>query len=142
MESTLKEKLWDYIVHNNPDLMFNLQEKYTVSKYLEEKVSGIRTMAEELLAGNMPLYKVTEVCLSAMTEDLKPSRFLYLKSVLEDEFPSDYERLRENGSLTYELVNLIEQCNEVFETFAFSTENEEDRHLRYAIIGQVHDYLL
>jgi hypothetical protein len=142
MESTLKEKLWDYIVHNNPDVMFNLQEKYGVSKYLEEKVSGVMPMAEELLAGKMPLYNVTEVCLSAMTEELKPSRYLYIKAVVEQEFPSDYERLKESGVLTYEVVNLIEKCDEVFDTFAFSVENEENRHLRYAIIGQVHDYLL
>lgn len=35
MKTTLKEKLWDYIIENNPELMFSLQEDYSVQKYLD-----------------------------------------------------------------------------------------------------------
>ena len=142
MQTMLKEKLWAYIVHNNPDLMFNLQEDYSVTKYLEEKVNGILPMAEQLLSEGKPPYAIEELCLEAMTEELKPSRYLYLRSVLEEDFIQDYERLKESGTLTYEVVNLIEACKGVFDDFDFNRENEEDRHLRYAIIGQVHEYLL
>lgn len=142
MQSMLKEKLWAYIVHNNPELMVSLQEDFSVTKYLEEKVNGIMPMAEQLLSENRPLYSTIEICLDTMTEELRPSRYLYIRSVIEEEFNLDYERLKENGVLTYEVINLIEACKGIFNDFGFSRENEEERHLKYAIIGQVHEYLL
>ncbi|MBT2564675.1 hypothetical protein J7E50_19615 [Pedobacter sp. ISL-68] len=142
MQSMLKEKLWAYIVHNNPELMVSLQEDFSVTKYLGEKISSIMPMAEQLLSENRPLYSIEEICLDSMTEELKPSRYLYIHTVIEEEFNLDYERLKENGVLTYEVINLIEACKDIFNDFGFSRENEEDRHLKYAIIGQVHQYLL
>jgi hypothetical protein len=141
MQSMLTEKLWTYIVHNNPDLMFSLQENYSVTRYLEEKVNAVMPMATQLLGEGRPQYVIEELCLNAMTEELKPSRYQYIRLVIEEEFNADYERMKENGTLTYEVVNLIEVCKGIFSDFEFNSENEENRHLRYAIIGQVHDYL-
>jgi hypothetical protein len=142
MVEKLKEKLWAYIVHNNPDLMFNLQEDYSVTRYLDEKINGILPMVDRLLAENTPQHAIEELALKELTADLKPSRFLYLRSVLEEEFPDDFKRLSEEGVLTYEILNLLETCQETFETFSFSSENEGCSHLRHAIIAQVHDHLL
>lgn len=141
MQSTLTEKLWAYIVHNNPDLMISLQENHSVTSYLEEKVNAAMPMAAQLLGEGRPPYIIEELCLDAMTEELKPSRYQYIRSVIEEEFNGDYERMKENGTLTYEVVNLIETCKGIFSDFDFNSENEANRHLRYAIIGQVHDYL-
>ena len=141
MQSMLMQKLWTYIVHNNPDLMLSLQESYSVTRYLEEKVNTVIPMAAELLDEGRPQYIIDEICLNAMTEELKPSRYQYIRSVIEEEFNADYERMKENGTLTYEVVNLIETCKSIFSGFEFNSENEANRHLRYAIIGQVYDYL-
>ena len=141
MQSMLTEKLWAYIVHNNPDLMLSLQEDYSVTSYLENKVAAVMPMAMQFLSEEKPQYIIEELCLQAMTEDLKPSRYQYIRSVIEEEFNNDYLRLKENGTLTYEVVNLIEACKSIFSDFDFNSENEANRHLRYAIIGQVHDYL-
>lgn len=141
MQSMLMEKLWAYIVHNNPDLMFSLQEDHSVTRYLEEKVSAVMPMAAQLIDEGKPPYIIEELCLNAMTEELKPSRYQYIRSVIEEEFNADYERMKESGTLTYEVVNLIEACKGIFSDFDFNSENESNRHLRYAIIGQVHDYL-
>lgn len=141
METVLKEKLWAYIVHNNPDLMISLQENHSVSQYLDEKVNAVMPMAEKLSGEGKPQYIIEELCLDAMTEELKPSHYQYIRSVIEEEFPQDYERMKENGTLTYEVVNLIETCKSIFSDFDFNSENKANRHLRYAIIGQVHDYL-
>lgn len=141
MQSMLMDKLWAFIVHNNPDLMFSLQEDYSVTRYLEEKVSAVMPMVTQLLGEGKPLYIIEELCLNAMTEELKPSRYLYIRSVIEEEFNLDYERMKESGTLTYEVVNLIEACKDIFSDFDFNSENEANRHLRYAIIGQVHNYL-
>lgn len=141
MQSVLTEKLWAYIVHNNPDLMISLQEDYSVTRYLEEKVNAVMPMVEQLLVEGKPPYIIEELCLNAMTVELQPSRYQYIRSVIEEEFNGDYERMKENGTLTYEVANLIETCKGIFSDFDFNSENETNRHLRYAIIGQVHDYL-
>lgn len=140
MKSILTEKLWAYIAHNNPDLMFSLQEDYSVTRYLEEKVNAVMPMVSQLLDEGKPQYIIEELCLNTMTHELKPSRYQYILSVIEEEFNADFGRMKENGTLTYEVVNLIEACKGIFSDFNFNSENEA-RHLRYAIIGQVHDYL-
>ena len=141
MQSMLMEKLWAYIVHNNPDLMLSLQESYSVTRYLEEKVNAVMPMAAQLLDEARPQYVIEELCFNAITEELKPSCYQYIRSVIEEEFNADYERMKESGTLTYEVLNLIEACKGIFSDFNFNSENEANRHLRYAIIGQVHDYL-
>ena len=135
------QKLWTYIVHNNPELMLSLQESCSVTRYLEEKVNAVMPMAAQLLDEARPQYIIEELCFNDMTEELKPSRYQYVRSIIEEEFNADYERMKENGTLTYEVVNLIEACKGIFNNFKFNSENEANRHLRYAIIGQVHDYL-
>lgn len=141
MQQILRETLWTYIVQNNPDLMIRLQETHGVTKYLEEKVNAVMPVVLELLAENKPQYVIEELCMDTLTKDLRPSRFLYILSVLEEEFVTDYERLRDSGTLTYEVINMMEACNGIFDELQFSSENEEERHIRYAIIGQVHDCL-
>ena len=141
MQSMLMAKLWAYIVHNNPDLMLSLQEDYSVTRYLEEKVNAVLPMASQLLSEGKPNYLVEEICLNALTDDLKPSRYQYIRSVLEEDFPREFQEMKENGTLTYEVVNLIEACKGIFNDFDFNSENEENRHLRYAIIARMHDYL-
>lgn len=141
MQSKLTEKLWMYIIQNNPELMFRLQEEQSVTQYLEVKVNAVMPKVDELLNAGMPPYEVEEICLAELTADLKPSRYQYIRSVLEEEFPQDYERLKESGTLTYEIVNLIEACKDIFSDFDFNIDNEDNRHLRYAIIGEIHNYL-
>ena len=142
MQSMLREKLWAFIVHNNPDLMLNLQQGHSVTRYLDEKINGILPLAGRLLAEAKPQYVIEELCLNEMTKELKPSKFLYIRSVIEEDFPNDFQRMKESGVLTYEVVNLINACKDVFESFGFNAENEQDRHLRYAVIAEIHDYLI
>jgi hypothetical protein len=141
MEDLLKEKLWFYIIHNNPDLMFTLQDSYDVLGYLNEKVNGIKSILEDMLSEGTPQYIIEEICLNVLTEDLKPSRFLYLRSLLSEEFEKTYAAFQESGILTYEVINLIESCQPIFESIGFTKENEEDPTLRNALIGQIADYL-
>jgi len=143
MESLLKEKLWAHIAHNNPDLMLNLQADHSVTKYLDEKMEGITPMIAQLASEAKPQYIIQELCLDALTADLKPSKFLYIRSVIEEDFTEHFERLKERGILTYEVANLITICNAaVFKSFGFTTDNLEDRHLRYAVIAEIYYYLL
>lgn len=142
MYQKLKEKLWAYIVHNNPELMFNLQDEYKVTQYLEEKVSAVMPTAMKLLEAGKDGYAIHELCINEMTAELKPSRYHYIADIMSDEFRHDYERLRESGMLTYETVNLVEYCNETFDALKFNEQNIRDKVLREQIIGKICSYFL
>ncbi len=79
MEQSLKEKLWAYIIENNPELMFSLQEDYSVQKYLDDKVSALRSPLEQLQQLGLPPYIIEEQAMEELTADLKPSKFHYIR---------------------------------------------------------------
>ena len=135
------EKLRAYITEHNPDLLLQLQGNFSVTQYLEDKVASVMPLVKELLSEGKANYIIEELCMNELTADLRPSKFDYLKTILEEDFPDDYNRMAEAGVLTYEVVNLIEACKEVFETHGFTEENEDNRFLRYAVIAEIHDYL-
>lgn len=141
MQEILKEKLWTYIGRNNADLMLNLQQDFSVTSYLEEMVNGIQSLASQLLVENKPGYIIEELCMEEMINNLRPSKFNYIRSVLEDEFEKDFLRIKESGLLTYEIANMISESETVFETLGFTEVNEQDRILRYAIAGMIRQYL-
>lgn len=140
MQEVLIEKLHQYMANNNPDLLIALQQEGSVSSYLKDKVAAIDLLLNELLTINIPAYIIEERCMDELTKELRPSKFNYLISILEEEFEPDYNRLKESGLLTYEVINLIGTCTPVFDTFGFAVENEADRHLRFAITGAVKEY--
>lgn len=140
MQEILIVKLHQYILENNLDLLISLQEKNNLDSYLKEKVSSIDTLLNQLIAEDVAAYVIEERCIDALTEDLRPSKYNYLTSILEEEFESNYSRLKRNGTLPYEVINLIELCNPLFETIGFTEGNEDDRHLRYAITGAIQEY--
>lgn len=140
MQEVLIAKLHQYITDNNPDLLITLQQDSSVSSYLKEKVATIDLLANELLASNTPAYIIEERCMEELTKELRPSKFNYLISVLEEEFAPTHYRLEESGLLTYEVMNLLERCTPLFEAFGFTLENETNCYLRYAIIGAVKEY--
>jgi len=141
MKEMLKEKLWTYIVHNNPDLMLNLQQDFSVTHYLEEKINGIQPLTSQLLAENKPRYIIEELCMTELTKDLRPYKFNYICNILEEEFEQDFLRIKESGLLIYEIVNLISESETVYETLGFTEINEQDQMLRYAITGTIRQYM-
>ncbi len=141
MQEMLKEKLWTYIVHNNPDLMLNLQQDFSVTHYLEEKMNSIQPLTSQLLAENKPRYIIEELCMTELTKDLRPSKFNFICNILEEEFEQDFLRIKESGLLIYEIVNLISESETVFETLGFTEINEQDQMLHYAIAGTIRQYM-
>jgi hypothetical protein len=141
MQQLLKEKFQAYIINNSPELMVELQASLTVNQYLEDKISNAMPMVLDLLAKNTPGYIIEELALNHMTAELRPSRFNYLQEVLEEEFRESYDRFYHAGVLTYETINMIEACKDIFTAYSFNAENIDNRLLRYAIIAAVHDYL-
>lgn len=140
MRETLIRKLHEYVSDNNPDLLLTLQEGNRLTNYLQSTVSSVDGLIDQLLSENKSLAEIEEICLNELTKSLKPSRFNYLKNIVEEEFPDKYSRLYQNGLLNAEIINLISACNSAFDELNFSEQNEDHRHLRYAIIGAIHEY--
>lgn len=140
MQEKLIRKLHDYIRDNNPDLLLLLEEENRVTEYLHENVASINGLVNQLLDDNKPSLVIEERCLEEMTRQLRPSRYNYLKALLEDEFTNEFDRFNDTGILQTEIINLITVCDPVFHELNFSEENENDRYLRYAVTGAVHEY--
>jgi hypothetical protein len=140
MEEQLKEKLNAYLVNNYPDLLISLQEDHRLMPYLIQKVGSVKEMYESLAEENRPPYVIEALCLEELTRDLRPSRFNYLKELLEEEFKTDYQRMKESGILTYEIINLIGACEPIFEVFGFSEDEDNNRQLRHAVVDMISEY--
>lgn len=141
METIMIEKLRKYIILNNPDLLSELQTDLLVTQYLEEKVQSIQPLLNELLTEGEPTYIMEELCLNELTKDLRPSKFNYIRSVLEEEFEQDFLLMEKMNTLTYEIMNLISECESVFKIFGFTEETEDGRDLRYAVAGTIQQFL-
>ncbi|SDE88113.1 hypothetical protein SAMN05216464_110168 [Mucilaginibacter pineti] len=141
MHNLLKEKLKAYIQQNNPELLIRLQESFSVTTYLEDKVSKVMPTVLRLLDENKPGYVIEELAMAELTEELRPSRFNYLQVILEEDFPKEYAAFKYAGVLTYETINLTEACKDLLDNFPFTEDSEEDRFLRYAVIAKISDYL-
>lgn len=141
MEQNLKEKLWDYIIRNDPDLMFRLQEEYKVGDYLDEKVKEVLILAEEMSADSVPTEITEEVCLNILTEDLKPSRFNYVLELLREKFEIVFSAYTLNDTLTFEVLQIMEYCRNIFDKTGFSKETEQSPALKNAIVEQISSYL-
>ncbi len=128
MHEILISKLHQYLRKNNPDLLLQLEKENKVEEYLEEKVNSVDISAGE------------EISMDQLTEDLRPSKYNYILSVLQDEFPIDYMILSELKVLESQIIHIIRLCDPIMEEHNFSI-NEDDRFLRYAIVGTIREYL-
>jgi hypothetical protein len=141
MKEQLIKKLHGYLVQNHLDLLISLQEEHRLTHYLEHKVDSVMELCEGLEAEKRPAYVVEALCMEELTRDLRPSRFEYVRALLDGEFEADYQRMITSGILTYEVINLIGACEPIFEVFGFGEENEDSKELKYAVMGMIAEYL-
>ena len=141
MQQILANKNYEYIRQNNPDVLIPLEENGKVTEYLNEKVDSVKDLLQQLQDANTPAYIIEDVCMEALTKDLKPSKFNYICAILEEDFEAVYQQLQNSGTLQYEVINLIASCKPALESFEFTEETKDNRHLRYAVTGAISDYL-
>jgi len=141
MQGTLINNLYQYIRANNPDILLDVEETGSVTTYLSDKVSSVDFLYKQLSTEGKPAYIIEELCMNFLTQDLKPSRYNYIRNILEAEFELKYNQLIQSGLLLYEVSNMIKYCQSVFDDLNFSEANEDNRFLRYAITGVIKEYL-
>ena len=141
MRELLTKKLVAYISNNNPEIFAELNEISLVSAFIEAKVTGVEHLWKQLAAGNTQTYITEEMCMAELTKDLKPSRYNYIMNILEEDFEFAHQQMLRSGTLQYEVINMIQCCEPVFESLKFTEGNEDNSHLKYAVTGIVSDYL-
>lgn len=141
MKTLLIGKLHSYMVQHHTDLLIALQEDHRLSHYLGSKVDSISGLIEDLQNENRPNYVIEALCLEELTRDLRPSRFSWMRELLEAEFPQDFQNMSRSGILTYELINLTGACEPIFEVFGFDEDHEDLPALRNAVTGMIAEYL-
>ncbi|AYD47422.1 MAG TPA: hypothetical protein VFQ86_02710 [Arachidicoccus soli] len=141
MEQLLVEKLRTYITYHNPDLLIKLQSPNSFQGYLAKRVKEIQPLMHRLLHDGLPMHVIEELCLVEMTASLRPSKFKYIRKLLKDKFYEDYNRMKETGSLTYEIIQLMDWCEDGFACFEFNEDNEDDSLLKEVIRQGIQHYL-
>jgi hypothetical protein len=139
MQEILIKKLLLYLQENNPELLIQLEEESKVTEYLLTKVGMVDSLLKEEDNGQ-PAYILETACMDILTQDLKPSRYQYICKVLEEEFEDYYEKLEVAGLIKFEAMNLLDFCKQVFDDFGFDEESEDNRLLRYLIMGSISEY--
>ena len=84
MREILIKKLHEYIRENNPELLLQLEEDSKVTEYLSNKVNTAYPIIIEYKG--KPDYIIEEACMNVLTQDLRPSKFNYIRNILEEEF--------------------------------------------------------
>ena len=141
LKTLLIGKLHTYMLQHHTDLLIALQEEHRLSHYLSSKVDSVSALIAELQSEQRPAYVIEALCLEELTRDLRPSRFSWMRELLEAEFPDDHRRMERSGILTYELINLIGACEPIFEVFSFGEDTEDSQQLKYAVMGMIAEYL-
>src|ERR1700754_4964190 len=97
MKTLLIGKLHSFLLQHHTDLLIALQEDHRLSHYLSTKVDSISGLIEQLQLENRPAYVIEALCLEELTRDLRPSRFNYMRELLEAEFEQDFQRMNQSG---------------------------------------------
>jgi len=140
MQEILIKKLHEYIRENNPDILVQLEEERKVTEYLSDKIKLVDSLLQET-GIKQPAYIIEEACMDILTEDLRPSKYHYIRAILEEEFEAAYSRLQNSGTLQFEVINLVKYCQPLFDAVGFTLENEDSRELNYSVTGAIAEYL-
>lgn len=141
MQGLLKEKLRAYITVNNPDLLLKLQGDYSINQYLEDKISKAMPLILDLLGRDKPGYVIEELVLNELTADLRPSRYVYVQQAVKDGFPDEFEKLKTLGVLQHVTLDILEQCQKVFDDKNFNERNKDDFIIKALVRSKIREYL-
>jgi hypothetical protein len=141
MKENLIRRLHEYLKANNPDLLVQLKEDSLVKEYLLAKVNSVKALIHQNERKQRPCSNDIDACMDILTQDLRPSRYNYIRIILEEDFGKINTQLIGSGLLQLEVINMISYCNSVFEDLNFSEANKGNRFTRYAISGTIAEYL-
>lgn len=141
MHHRLRELLFEYLTRQAPELLINGGAKRSLDGLLSITVEQVSGIGEWLLSKGIPEERVEVICCDLMTRRWRPSKYHYIARMLATYQPSQYTHWRENGTLTYQVSRLIDQCGPVFGAFCFSPASTSDLALKVAICNIIESYI-
>jgi len=138
MSDKLQGLLLGYIKENNPDLLMQLDEDDALHAWVIEKIREVELVLGDAKARRVPDNEFMDL----MTVDLKPSKFHYMRDLLEDQFPEDFDQLLASGELRFAIIQMIGLCNHLFESNPLREDIDENAQLDHAVKAVMTDYLL
>ncbi|MET7000706.1 hypothetical protein [Chitinophaga defluvii] len=142
MREKIKESLLGFLQENYPEIILLFAQRGTLSQYLDDRLDLVEPLVDELLEQGDSEQHITQLCIEQLTSSFGPSKYNYLKGVLDDEFPQEYQQFEQVGVLRSELTNMIVACNNAFDAFEFSETTLDDHFMRHMVIAEIHDYLI
>ncbi len=136
MTNQLQGLLLDYIRENNPKLLNQLVIDDGLHQWVIEKIKEV----ELVLSNAKPSQLTNTSFMEIFQTNLQPSRFRYVRELLEAEFTDVYDRMLQSGTLQYELVNMVSACHHLFEETPF-IEGMDNPQLDHAVAELINDYL-
>ncbi|RPD43139.1 hypothetical protein [Chitinophaga barathri] len=141
MQELLTQRLHTYLVDHSPEIVSSLQQTGGYTDYLHGKVDSVDHLLASLLAREMPAYEIEEQCMAQMISELGPSRFRYVLDILEEDFSDYLTQFTHSGVRIHAVMSLLTVCGEEFDRFGFSFETQDNRLLRYSIVGAISEYI-
>jgi hypothetical protein len=138
MSDKLQGLLLGYIKENNPDLLMQLDEDDALHAWVIEKIHEVELVLGDAKARRVPDNEFMDL----MTVDLKPSKFHYMRDLLEDQFPEEFDQLLASGELRFEVIQMIGLCNHLFEAMPLREDIDENAQLDHAVKTVMTNYLL
>lgn len=142
MRTQIKEQFKILLQEDYPEVILLFTENGSLQQYLEDRITTIDPLIDELLQEDMTNEEVITLCMEQLIAGFGPSKYKYLSEVMQREFPEEYEQFNHAGVLKFEVTNLIVACMAAFDAFEFSLDNLDDTFLRHMIIAEMHDYLI
>lgn len=142
MKEKIKESLLGFLQENYPEIVLLFSERGTLSQYLDDRVNLIEPLIDELIQQGDHQQQIIDLSIAELTASFGPSKFNYLKQVMSEEFPQEYEQFEQVGVLRSELTNMIVVCGNAFDAFEFSEQTLDDHFMRHMVIAEMHDYLV
>ena len=136
MTNKLQGLLLGYIKENNPALLNQLEQDDALHQWVFEKIQEVELVLDQAKPSNFSESAFMEV----FKADLHPSRFRYVRDLLETEFTDVYERMLESGTLQYELVNMVSACHYLFADMPL-VEDMDNPALDHAVAAVINEYL-
>lgn len=141
MQEILLHRLHDYMRHCNPDQLIRLQAQGKVTEYLTDKVKLIDPLLNEMLLATASPLAIEEVCMNVLTEDLKPSKYLYIQEILLEFFGATYVQWQRDNILLYEIINILDGCASVLRYWHLPEEHPENLLRRHAVEHYIREYI-
>lgn len=144
MKALLKERLEAFVLENYPHLLHLHKGRFPIasfSSFIEDETERLKPLMTKLLADQKDPEAIIEACLADLVKKLGPSKSSYVKTVLREEFPTDYASFDSSDVLSDVVIQLVQRSESTFESFDFNEETCSNHLLRHAIIVVIHDYL-